>query len=616
MNRYLGQFYLRVFALFLLLSMIWRVVLMANAPSSLSTNETIYSQIWGLRFDLAAASAYALLCLFAALVMAPYQKVAPLKIAIIVLLFFANLGGSGDVIYFLQSGRRLSYETGDFYEDALSLVAHAYHGAPFIFILAILIWAALSWRVIKSPIELGKIYPKNQIWPTITSSFSLVILSVMIYRGGVSGVPQAPDFVYQIGNNRQALLAGSGMYNALYYSFIHHKIDPQLPDAIQTAADFDFKPLPAVRAKPLGEPQYIFILLLESWAAKWQHSSAATPHFNAFAQQGISAPFMMAGGTRTTEGLFAALCSFPNPLGRSVAQTQLIKNDMRCLPEILQEHGYVGSFFQGSNKETSGTGSFAQRLGFAYSYGRDDIGTLLPDAPQNAWGYFDSSIYALVLDKIAQNPHGKMLIGINTNTTHDQILPPDAPKLTDSPHVSHADMMHAADAELGAFLAALKNRGILEKSLVLAFADHTAGAGLQGDLEHFWIPFTAVGAYIAPKVLTGFISERDVAPTVLDYLAIAPSAHMLGRSLLRAHPQPIVDFYRNGNLGWLTGDVLNHINTQTGQNHCYLWRQDAALRHPLNCAALNIHTKAQALAFTKNTQQALFNNQLATFLPK
>ena len=101
-----------------------------------------------------------------------------------------------------------------------------------------------------------------------------------------------------------------------------------------------------------------------------------TPFFDSLIEKSLAPTGVIAGGTRTTEGLYVTLCSQPNPLGTTVAQSSLQNFKYECLPHILKNRGWHTAFFQGTHEDTSGTGAFAQSLGMLDSYAKEhmDVG--------------------------------------------------------------------------------------------------------------------------------------------------------------------------------------------------------------------------------------------------
>src|SRR5690606_15770647 len=148
------------------------------------------------------------------------------------------------------------------------------------------------------------------------------------------------------------------------------------------------------------------MILLESWSAPYQHAygydKQTTPFFDALRERSLTTLATTAGGHRTTEGIFSTMCSWQNPLGQTVAQSQLQNYPYHCLPAILAERQYHTAFFQGTLKNTSGTGAFAQLLGFRHSYGKEDVRE--HHYPQNSWGLQDPDLYRFTLEKLKAMP--------------------------------------------------------------------------------------------------------------------------------------------------------------------------------------------------------------------
>ncbi len=166
------------------------------------------------------------------------------------------------------------------------------------------------------------------------------------------------------------------------------------------------------------------LVFLESWSSVYMKSYGSakdsTPYFDTLRKRSLTTNETLAGGHRTTEGLFATLCSWQNPLGETIAQSQLQNYDYNCLPELLRNRGYATAFFQGTLENTSGTGAFAQALGFEQSYGKRDIKTRQYE--ENSWGVQDPDLYHFVLGSLDKMPQ-PFFIGINTATTHDSQVP-------------------------------------------------------------------------------------------------------------------------------------------------------------------------------------------------
>jgi arylsulfatase A-like enzyme/Flp pilus assembly protein TadD len=101
----------------------------------------------------------------------------------------------------------------------------------------------------------------------------------------------------------------------------------------------------------------------------------------------------------------------------------------------------------------------------------------------------------------------------------------------------------AADAALGALLTPLVRAGVAAPALVVAMADHGESLGEHGEATHGIFAYEATlrvplilwaPRLLRPRVVADHASLADVAPTVLDLLALPAAKEMEGRSLLSA----------------------------------------------------------------------------------
>jgi phosphoglycerol transferase MdoB-like AlkP superfamily enzyme len=315
---------------------------------------------------------------------------------------------------------------------------------------------------------------------------------------------------------------------------------------------------------------------------------------------------MLAGGHRTSEGMFSTFCSYPNPLGSTIAETPLQEFEYACLPRFLHDRGYATEFLQGTRVNTSGIGAFSISLGFAQSFGREAIA--IRHFPENGWGVQDPDLYDFALDRMraASTP---FFMAINTNSTHDVVLPKGVgPWFNDGSRVSaHLDAMHYADQALAAFLAACAKESWARSTVFVLVADH--GHGSNGSLmDGFVIPFAIYApGLVAPQLVPRIATQRDIAPTVLEILGLSRHAWpMAGKSLLHNDEAPyFADYYQDGILGWISDNRLVEIpvvnpsqykNFAIGENRRLVARRQDSLgaRHVRD-----------ALAFTQFTQQLL-----------
>ena len=95
------------------------------------------------------------------------------------------------------------------------------------------------------------------------------------------------------------------------------------------------------------------------------------------------------------------------------------------------------------------------------------------------------------------------------------------------------------DAALGAALRELRDRGQLERTLVVVTADHGESLGEHGETTHglfayeatLRVPLIVSAPGLSPLAVSAPAGHADILPTILDLLGIAPPTGLDGRSL-------------------------------------------------------------------------------------
>ena len=570
----------------------------------------LYAVIWGYRFDFAMAAVVAL-----AGTLFDVNRKAAAAVSALLLTSLVMLQLS-DILYFEDASRHIGYEITDALNDAsgLFLTAWTQHRGFTLFALAAFVPLLLGFY--RCCVRRFSSVPADRYY--LPKKLLLIALSVFFIRGMFNTIPLNPWQASQIGDVRLAALAQNGSYSAVF-SLFNAKGRLKAPsvgtlDAAQTRKAFSeiYDDPDGYRLRP--QRRNVVLFFLESWSGRnmrpYGYGVQTTPFFDAVLAKSLHPKAAVAGGHRTTEGMFATLVSFQNPLGRSVAKTQLQNFRYRSLIDLLDARGYSSAFFQGTAKETSGTGAFAQTLGFHRSYGKEDV--KIRRYGTNSWGVYDQDLYAFVLDTLASMPE-PFVIGINGATTHDSMLPEGiaSKHFSDDPgENARLNALHFSDEALRDFVTALQKR--YPNTLFVFFADH-CGGGIEGNFENYLIPLAFYGKGIAPQAIDAYVSQRDIAPTVVDLVAgdykkLMPD--FAGKSLL-SDTHFVADYYRNGVFGWVEGQRAVEYNPAADRVRCF---DIADFRpHPIACTPRLLRFKTRDIAFTSVSQRLLFAGKTLEF---
>lgn len=578
--------------------------------ASFPWSDRLYAILWGYRFDFAMSAIVALAATLFDLRRNALRMAAALLLASTVLLQLS------DILYFEDAGRHVGYEITDLFNDAFSLFMTALSQHTLFtllslvsFPLMVLLFYRLPGRWL-SPVAFDRRYFAGKVL--------LIALSVLFIRGMLAAIPLTPWQSSQIGNEKLASLALNGSYSALF-SLFHakgnialHTVGRQDEAAVRRAFAAIYDDIPG--AFPLPQKRNVVFFFLESWNGTsmkpYGATAEATPFYDSILERSLRPKAAIAGGHRTTEGIFATLVSYQNPLGRTVAKNRLQNFRYDSVIDLFNARGYRSAFFQGTAKETSGTGALAQALGFAESFGKEAIkerqyGT-------NYWGIHDPDLYRFALKRLSKMGE-PFVIGINGATTHDDKLPEGIEPIRftdDEKRNGKLNTLHFADAALGDFVTAVQQR--YPNTLFVFFADHCAGVN-GSTFEHYMIPLAFYGAGVEPRYVDAYVSQRDIAPTVVDlvfgdYRTLMPD--FSGKSLL-CDTHFVADYYHNGVLGWVEGQSAVEYTPEAGTTRCFDVARFAP--QPVECTPALLAYGERATAFTDVSQRLLFEGKTGQF---
>ncbi len=610
----------------------------ANQFSSLSFSEVAYAVFWGLRFDLATAAMLTLLsCIVLWFFYRFLPKRTPAFVLLVIMLFVQISLQIGDTVYFVESGRHVSYEMRDVFTDAsgLFMTAVSKHGRFIVlsYILAFfIIFIAMKFakRLLSffaGRMRLSKFKLKHEL-----SLLVVLLLSVILVRGGITGLPQSVISVFKIGDAKLAALTMNGAYSVVYGAINSSKEISQLP--VKLPADIDVNKV--MRALYPGkaesavskkvQPYNLIFILLEGWPADrmdgYGFDKPVTPFFTSLMQKSLLPLGVISGGVRTTEGIYAIFCSQQNPLGKTVAQTSLQNNQYRCLPEILKQQGWSTAFFQGTHKETSGTGAFAQAVGFTRSYAKEDM----PEGryTHNYWGAHDPDVYDFALDRIKEMPR-PFLVGINTNSTHDLHIPAGVQAIFGDKNneLKYQSVLHFADQSLKEFFDKVKQTSFYNNTIFVILADHTGGKHKTTAAKYFIPGLVFAEDIVAAKKINHYVSQRDFSPTVLEMLGLPAAGSFAGKSFLPASGQQMksnknvyfADYFDAGTIGWLSKDLMVETNIiNPSEIKCYTIARGLLNAELSECNDQHKTQSINALVFTSYSQNLLFSGKTKSFL--
>ena len=172
----------------------------------------------------------------------------------------------------------------------------------------------------------------------------------------------------------------------------------------------------------------------------------------------------------------------------------------------------------------------------------------------------------------------------------------------------YRNALHEADAALGQLQDGLRERNLLDNTLLVLFGDHGEAFGQHSGNyghtlfiydENVRVPliFAAPGLFHEPVRVTRVASLVDASPTILDLLGLSRPAEYQGRSLLEDQSQMAL-FATEYSLGFLgLRDAQWKVIYELESGHSWLFdvcvdpdeRQNLADRYPERVAEYRQH---------------------------
>jgi phosphoglycerol transferase MdoB-like AlkP superfamily enzyme len=563
--------------------------------------QNFYAVLWGYKFDFAVSG---IIAFIVSLLDFNRRFTAFFGTLVLVSLFAFEIS---DIYYYYDAARHVGYEILDSVTDASGLLDTGFLQHTLLSVSSLIVAIISIWIFFKV-LSRGVIEIKWSRY-TILKKIFLLLLTIFFIRGMFNHIPLNPWQSNQIGDAKLASIALNGTYNMLTAIIADraHLKPVKLPPTSDNNISSLYKGHKKVTAT-LKRPNIVFFFL-ESWSMV-NLSAKTTPFLYEIMQNSITVKAMIANGHRTTEGIFATLTSFENPLGKSVAKNQLQDFDYASVIDILNADGYESSFFQGTAKETSGTGSLAQKLGFKYSFGKSDV--IDRKYGENSWGVYDQDLYTFVEEKL-KDSKTPFVIGINGASTHDDKIPQGVKILKlseDKKYNKILNALHFSDKALREFVQNIDAE--YPNTLFVFFADH-CGHVEGSAYENHLIPFGLYHKELKAKKEDVILSQRDIAPSVIDllygdYRSVMPSAS--GKSLF-SDKNFFAEYFQNGIIGWIEGNNAIEIDISSGSYRCFEIK--GITQTALTCKDIHKKLYNNALAFHHISQSLLFKGESKKF---
>ena len=299
----------------------------------------------------------------------------------------------------------------------------------------------------------------------------------------------------------------------------------------------------AAQPDPGARPNIVWIFVedMNGWYGCYGDNTVATPHIDSIANRGVrfDRVYMPAGVCSATRSAIS-LGAMQTSLGvhnhrssrrRAPGEEIHLPKGVKTVYQLMREAGYHVTSSKGKSD-------------FNYIFDSKDLYDQLAGnmgLDKNHWGNRpkDKPFFAQIQLKGGKNS-GK---GVDkTNPDKMKVAPyyPDHPVMRRE-YAHHYDTIKQTDNEVGKILAALKQDGLLDNTVVFFWTDH----GMRLPRHKQWlyeggirVPLVVAGPGIKKGVRGDLVSGIDISTTTLALAGAEPGPRMEGRDFFAADHEP------------------------------------------------------------------------------
>lgn len=432
-------------------------------------------------------------------------------------------------------------------------------------VLILAIYAVLAFAVAYYPCKLTAQCddwraPRKKV---VTSFFFLLLggITFISIRGGVGTSTMSPGRAYFSTDARYNNAAINPVFSLLYsvahendFSQYARYMDGEKAEKlVAELRGATYLPDDTARWINTARPNILMIILesFSSGAARTGDGEVVMAELEKISKDGITFTNMVANSFRTDRGIYSILGGFPALPTMSVMKYPAKMQNMPNLMKELGKYGYTSRFIYGGDADFTNMSTFF-RLGGAEEIISDKDFNVSRLASK--WGANDGITCRYLVEEIKNNKRKEPFFDIYlTLSSHEPFEVPY--KKFDDPYINSVAY---ADSCVGAFINEFRKMPLWKNTLVILVADHGVGYLLgydeQGEARQRIPMIWTGGAIKSPAVIDEYISQSDIASTLLSQLGIDYSAFPFSRNVADPSIRKYGYYtYPNG-FGWIDAD--------------------------------------------------------------
>ena len=413
---------------------------------------------------------------------------------------------------------------------------------PIIFLLVL--------TVLFYPLFLKATCPKKpEVQRSILSFVLILLVLIVVGRGGFQRKPIAVIDAYQYGSASQGHLILNGIFTASHFSISSKFIERTAGEEklyldtlnlpVSTNPDY---PLERTNVQPGMSPKKnLVMIMIESLSFKYidylsGENYGVTPNIDRIASNGLVFENFFANGQRSVDGAQSILTGIP-PLPGMPDITALSVN-YSSLGQLASDNHYRTIFLTTTLRESFSMDLIAGAAGFDDYHGLEDYPLLLNyiDAADRPLGWdYEAFMYLL---KQLEGEKSNYVAFVNASSDHTPFARMQEPfnkyKHGTDTEGGYLNMLHYTDWALGEFINEYKKRKDFEETIFIITADH-ALPHFQGVEPYgkFRIPLIIYSPKnISPGRSKMFASQIDLFPTIIKLLDLEGKYSAIGKNIL------------------------------------------------------------------------------------
>jgi glucan phosphoethanolaminetransferase (alkaline phosphatase superfamily) len=382
-------------------------------------------------------------------------------------------------------------------------------------------------------------------------------------------------------------------WSALMSSAIPHTFTAESRAAPRTWLERDaapsLQPGELARFRGVAADRHVVLVSLESAAAQYLGVYGASPdvmpNLSTLARSAIVFDEAYAVYPESIKGLLSVLCSKMPAFDRPAASYADVP--LPSLASTLRNHGYRTALFHSGRFDYLGMNAVIQHRGFEMLADAGDIG----GNHRSSFGVDDRTTVARLLEWIDRAPRTErfFVTYLPIAGHHPYDAPEAGPFEEPSEFGRYRNALHYSDAALGDLVRGLDARGLREQTALIVYGDHGEAFGQHdGNFGHTFqlyeenvhVPLVVALPGVQRVTLhVGNISSLiDIAPTVLDLLALPAEPAFEGRSLLDDRTRTALFFadYSLRLAGVRDGSLKYIRDIGSGRSHLFDLERDPA----------------------------------------